>query len=213
MPYTVIGLGSNLGRREALLARAAAALDAGGHGRVVAVSHVYESAPVGPPQPMYLNAALRFESELPAPALLDVCAAIEQRLGRVRGGLRWGPRPIDLDLLEQEAAPLSTDRLTVPHPRLPERPFALAPLLDVLPAHPRAPSYQAALARLGGAPPAHVLGTATLWAWETQGAGGLPLGPATAGRRRREVAGSELAACTVADSTVADSRAAYNRYR
>ena len=92
---------------------------------------MFETDAVGPPQPRYLNAALRAATELNALALLDRLLAIEAALGRVRD-VRWGPRTLDLDVLWSNL-PLQHARLRVPHPHLHERPFALAPLLDVAP--------------------------------------------------------------------------------
>ena len=153
----VVGLGSNLGARFATLAEAAARLDRAEGCRVVARSHVYESEPLGPPQPPYLNAAMLVASELPPEAQLDVLLAIEASLGRVRD-VRWGPRTIDLDLL-WGPRPVSSTRLSLPHPGLSQRWFALAPLLDVVrpegelgELHALADTAGAQLAALGGIP-------------------------------------------------------------
>jgi 2-amino-4-hydroxy-6-hydroxymethyldihydropteridine diphosphokinase len=126
----VIGLGANLGDRRAALAAAARAIE--GFGSVLARSALYETDPVGPPQPRYLNAALLVRTELEAEPLLDVLLGIEKELGRVRRE-RWGPRSIDLDLLWFDGTIHRSPRLTVPHPSLRERAFALRPLLDVAP--------------------------------------------------------------------------------
>lgn len=128
----VVGLGANLGDRRTTLRRAVAELFAERGIRGLAVSALYETDPVGPPQPDYLNAAVRLELHGTPEALLDVLLAIEHRSGRTRTE-RWGPRPLDLDLLWLEGVEVSTARLVVPHPRLHERRFALAPLLDVAP--------------------------------------------------------------------------------
>lgn len=125
----IIGLGSNLGARYATIAQAVARLDELAGCRVLARSRVYESEPLGPPQPLYLNAAAWLDSTLEPEALLVAVLDIERGLGRVRE-LRWGPRTIDLDLL-WGPRPISSARLTLPHPGLSERWFALAPLLDV----------------------------------------------------------------------------------
>jgi 2-amino-4-hydroxy-6-hydroxymethyldihydropteridine diphosphokinase len=127
----VVGLGANLGdrlvsMREAvrLLARSAV---------VERTSHVYRTTPVGgPPQPEFLNAAALLIYPAPLPALLDVLLDVEAALGRVRGE-RWGPRTIDLDLLWAQGLAVATDALVVPHPRLRERAFALAPMLEIAP--------------------------------------------------------------------------------
>jgi 2-amino-4-hydroxy-6-hydroxymethyldihydropteridine diphosphokinase len=94
---------------------------------------VYETAPVGgPPQGDYLNAALRVSFDGDPEALLDALLAIERALGRERR-VRWAARTIDLDVLWIEGVALESERLTVPHPRLTERAFAMTPLLDVAP--------------------------------------------------------------------------------
>lgn len=126
----MIGLGANLGDRRVQLGsavRACARL-----GEVVAVSPLYETEPLGPPQPQYLNAALLLRTELEPEALLDGLLAIEREHGRARRE-RWGPRKLDLDVLFIRGATVDTERLVVPHPGLAERAFALLPLLDVAP--------------------------------------------------------------------------------
>jgi 2-amino-4-hydroxy-6-hydroxymethyldihydropteridine diphosphokinase len=100
--------------------------------RVERASHVYETAPVGPPQRRFLNAAVLLAFEGTPDELLDALLSIERRLGRVRAE-KWGPRTIDLDILWIEGAVITNDRLAVPHPRLRERAFALEPLLEVRP--------------------------------------------------------------------------------
>lgn len=125
-----IGLGANLGDRLATLRAATGRLAA--LGRVDAVSRVYETAPVGPPQPDYLNAAVLLETDRSPQELLEGLLAIERELGRVRAE-KWGPRTIDLDLLWVEGVVLNGERLTVPHPHLRARAFALAPMLEVVP--------------------------------------------------------------------------------
>ena len=147
----VIGIGANLGPREDTLASAANALGSLAGVELRALSSVYESDAVGPPQPRFLNAAVRIESMLSAPALFERLLAIEAAHGRVRV-LRWGPRTLDLDILWCDA-PVSSTQLTVPHASLHERTFALAPLLDVAPE--LAPIYSSTLAALGGAPARH----------------------------------------------------------
>lgn len=146
----VIGLGTNLGDRVSYLVRARAALEKVPGIAVVAASSIVETDAHGPPQPRYLNAALRIETSLDAEALLDTCLEVERSLGRVRNE-RWGPRTIDLDILHLEGLSLRTDRVVVPHPRLLERSFALGPLLEVMPE--LVPRWGAALTQLGGAPP------------------------------------------------------------
>lgn len=127
----MIGLGANLGARFAALHLAQRLVDAQPGTRVRAWSSVYESPPLGPPQPDYLNAAVLIESELGPIALLERLQAIEQRLGRQRRS-RWGPRVIDLDVLWSDAV-VDGPALHIPHAGLEERWWALAPLLDVAP--------------------------------------------------------------------------------
>jgi 2-amino-4-hydroxy-6-hydroxymethyldihydropteridine diphosphokinase len=126
----VIGLGSNLGDRREILRRAVREIAT--LGEVSAVSALYETEPVGPPQPRYLNAAVRLRTELEPLPLLDALLAIESRHGRARRE-RWGARTLDLDILWMGAGTFEANSLAVPHPRLTERPFALIPLLDVAP--------------------------------------------------------------------------------
>lgn len=102
---------------------------------VEAVSSLYETEPVGEvlEQPDFLNAAVRVRTALDPEELLDVCKAIEAEHGRVFGGPRHGPRPIDIDLLLLGDLELSTERLRLPHPEVTSRRFVLAPLLEIDP--------------------------------------------------------------------------------
>ena len=131
----VVGLGANLGDRRATLKSAVLALEA--HGVVQAVSDLYESAAVGPPQPDYFYAAVLLDSALAPGQLLLELLAIERAHGRERRE-RWGPRTLDLDLLHSPALLVNEAALTLPHPELARRAFALQPLLDVAPgaSHP-----------------------------------------------------------------------------
>jgi 2-amino-4-hydroxy-6-hydroxymethyldihydropteridine diphosphokinase len=152
MSVAIIGLGTNLGAREAAVLAACDLLDARPEIDVIETSPLYETQPLGPPQGDYLNAALRLETSLAPEALLEVLLRIERRLGRRRSAdRRWGPRSIDLDLLWDERGPHESGALQVPHRELARRSFALAPLLDVAPE--LAEVYGEALARLGEAPP------------------------------------------------------------
>jgi 2-amino-4-hydroxy-6-hydroxymethyldihydropteridine diphosphokinase len=131
-----VGLGANLGERERTLRRAIELLDAEPGIDVVAVSTFRETEPVGYlDQPAFLNGACALETELGPRELLDRLLAVERALGRERGaGPRWGPRTIDLDLLLYGDETVDEPGLTVPHPRLTERSFALEPLLELDPA-------------------------------------------------------------------------------
>ena len=133
----VVGLGANLGDRLATLREAARRI-ASDVGPIEAGSRVYETAPVGPPQPRYLNAALLLRCpSLDLRVLLARLQSIEASLGRVRVE-RWAARTIDLDILWAEGIAIDVPGLTVPHPRLRERAFAILPLLDVAPDAPYA---------------------------------------------------------------------------
>jgi 2-amino-4-hydroxy-6-hydroxymethyldihydropteridine diphosphokinase len=128
-----VGIGSNLGDREGNLRQAVALLSAEDGIDVVAVSQIRETDPVGPvEQGQFLNGAVWIETGLGPRELLERLLTVEQRLGRVRGE-RWGPRTIDLDLLVYGNQVVDEPGLTVPHPRLHERRFALEPLADLAP--------------------------------------------------------------------------------
>jgi len=146
-----LGLGSNLGDREAHLRAAVELLEEQGIG-VEAVSSAYETEPVGGilEQPDFLNAAVRISTELEPERLLDVCKAIEVERGRMFGGPRHGPRPLDLDLLLLGEHELESERLTLPHPQVTARRFVLVPLLELDPelALPDGTRLSAALDRL-----------------------------------------------------------------
>ena len=146
-----LGLGSNVGDRRANLQAAVDALP--GHGvEPVASSSVYETEPVGEvlDQPDFLNACLWIRTALEPEALLDACKAVERELGRVAGGPRHGPRPIDVDLLLLGGATYRSERLSLPHQQVTSRRFVLEPLLELAPdlAVPGAGSASAALAAL-----------------------------------------------------------------
>jgi 2-amino-4-hydroxy-6-hydroxymethyldihydropteridine diphosphokinase len=130
----MIGLGSNLGDRAAMLEGALAALAATPGVRIERVSSVSETEPVGGPpgQGPFLNAAAALETTLEPLDLLRVLQAIEARFGRVRG-VRWGERTLDLDLLLFDDRIIDSPELTVPHPRLAERRFVLGPLAEIAP--------------------------------------------------------------------------------
>jgi len=126
-----VGLGSNLGEREARLSDAIRAL--GGALADLRVGGLYESEPAGEiPQPRYLNTAVVGRTHLAPEPLLAVLKFLELRAGRRRGE-RWGPRPLDLDLLLFGDLERSSPELTLPHPQLRHRAFVLAPLADAAP--------------------------------------------------------------------------------
>jgi 2-amino-4-hydroxy-6-hydroxymethyldihydropteridine diphosphokinase len=125
-----LALGSNLGDRLNHLRRAAASLHREKGVRVVRSSRVYETAPVGPPQPDYLNAVIEVETTLSPRELLRACLDVEQAMGRVRAE-RWGPRVVDVDVLTFDDERIDEPDLVVPHPRMHERAFVLVPLLEL----------------------------------------------------------------------------------
>ena len=127
-----VGLGSNLGDRAAHLLLGLSALSRLPETRLLRLSPVYETDPVGPPQPPYLNMVAELETELSPKGLLAEMLRVEKALGRERRE-RWGPRTLDLDLLLYGDLVLEEEGLSVPHPRLHERAFVLVPLLDLLP--------------------------------------------------------------------------------
>lgn len=128
-----VGLGSNLGEREATLRRALEALGGTEGIDVVAVSSFRETAPVGVvDQPRFVNAAAVLETSLGPRELLEALLEVERGLGRDRSAEeRWGPRTVDLDLLLYGGQTIDEPGLEVPHPRLTERAFVLEPLLEL----------------------------------------------------------------------------------
>jgi 2-amino-4-hydroxy-6-hydroxymethyldihydropteridine diphosphokinase len=129
-----VGLGANLGDREATLRAAVDRLAARPGIEVAAVSTFRETEPVGyVDQPAFLNGAVAVETDLTARELLEALLEVERSLGRTREGPRFGPRTIDLDLLAYGGDLVDEPGLRVPHPRLQERAFALEPLLELDP--------------------------------------------------------------------------------
>ena len=129
-----VGLGSNLDQPALQVRRAFDELARLPDTRLVLKSPLYRSAPVGPvAQPDFINAAAALLTVLDCRAMLDALKAAEARLGRERPVVRWGPRRIDLDLLVFGTTRVEEPDLVVPHPRLAERAFVLAPLADIAP--------------------------------------------------------------------------------
>lgn len=129
MTRAFLGMGSNLGDRRAHLSDAVSTLG----DMVVAVSDVYETAPVGGPrQSHFLNIVVEVDSDLAPHDLLRVCWRLEAAAGRVRE-TRWGPRTLDVDVLWIDGVTMDDDDLTIPHPRMWERRFVLAPLSELAP--------------------------------------------------------------------------------
>lgn len=134
MHTAYIGIGSNLGERDVTIRDALELLAADPELEVEAVSSIRETDPVGVvDQPRFLNAAIRLATELAPGPLLERLLAVEQQLGRVRTGERYGPRTIDLDLLLYGDEIIDEPGLRVPHPRLAERRFVLEPLAELDP--------------------------------------------------------------------------------
>lgn len=128
-----LGLGSNVGDRRTALQAAADALAARGVA-VLASSSTYDTDPVGEvlDQPAFLNCCLRIETDLGPEELLDLAKEIEAELGRdLEGGVRHGPRPIDIDLLLLGDLAYESERLTLPHEQATSRRFVLVPLLEL----------------------------------------------------------------------------------
>lgn len=126
-PSAYLALGSNLGDRLEHLRTAVRLLDAEPGIEVARSSRVYETEPVGPPQPVYLNAVIEVGADGTARDLLEACMRVEDALGRVRAE-RWGPRTIDVDILTFDEQTIDEPDLVVPHPRMHERGFVLVPL-------------------------------------------------------------------------------------
>ncbi|MBC8128915.1 MAG: 2-amino-4-hydroxy-6-hydroxymethyldihydropteridine diphosphokinase [Rhizobiaceae bacterium] len=129
----LLGLGGNIGDPEANMRAALQAIDARDETSVVAVSRLYHTPPWGKTdQPLFFNACAAVETTLGPRALLDVCLATERGLKRERAE-RWGPRTIDLDVLDHGGMPYEDAELTLPHPRMGQRAFVLVPLLEIAP--------------------------------------------------------------------------------
>ena len=127
-----LGLGSNVGDRRVNLQAAVDGLGARGV-RVLDSSSTYDTDPVGevPDQPAFLNACLRIETALGPEELLDACKGLERELGREPGGVRHGPRPIDIDVLLLGELEHRSERLALPHEQVLARRFVLVPLLEL----------------------------------------------------------------------------------
>jgi 2-amino-4-hydroxy-6-hydroxymethyldihydropteridine diphosphokinase len=124
----LVAFGANIGDAAGTLAQAVREL--GALGRVTAVSPVYRTRPIGPPQPDYLNGVAELVTDLPPRELLDSLHSIEHAHGRVRAE-RFGPRTLDLDLIWVDGETSDDPRLILPHPRAHEREFVLRPLCDI----------------------------------------------------------------------------------
>ena len=135
MAEALVGLGGNIGEVRATLDRAVAAFCDESDVRLVAQSSDYATPPWGVvDQPPFVNRCLAIETKLTPRALLDQALAVERTLGRDRAReRRWGPRPVDIDLLAYDDVAIAQPDLTLPHPRLFERAFVLVPLAEIVP--------------------------------------------------------------------------------
>ncbi|WP_407716645.1 2-amino-4-hydroxy-6-hydroxymethyldihydropteridine diphosphokinase [Mangrovibrevibacter kandeliae] len=133
MTRACLGLGGNIGDPRASMSAALRAIDARADCDVSAVSRLFETPPWGVlEQPRFLNACAVVNTRLDARAMLELCLAVERELKRERNE-RWGPRTIDVDLLDFDGRTLAADGLILPHPRMLQRAFVLVPLADIAP--------------------------------------------------------------------------------
>jgi 2-amino-4-hydroxy-6-hydroxymethyldihydropteridine diphosphokinase len=134
MTTAYLGVGSNVGERTSFCRRAVEALGSAPGISIEAVSSLYETSPVGgPPQRSFVNLVAKIDTSGTPGELLEVCKGIERRLGREPTDMRWGPRVADLDILLYGDEKVSEPGLEIPHPRIGQRRFVLAPLLEIDP--------------------------------------------------------------------------------
>jgi 2-amino-4-hydroxy-6-hydroxymethyldihydropteridine diphosphokinase len=127
-----IGIGSNVGDREAFVRRGVEEIGASEGITLEKVSSVYATAPIGgPPQRSFINLVVKIDTTLSPRELLDTLQGIEQKIGREPSDIRWGPRVVDLDILTLGDEKVSEPDLEIPHPRMKERRFVLIPLLEI----------------------------------------------------------------------------------
>ncbi|HTY44968.1 MAG TPA: 2-amino-4-hydroxy-6-hydroxymethyldihydropteridine diphosphokinase [Patescibacteria group bacterium] len=133
MAICYLSIGSNLGDRRRHIVAAVQKINALAGTRIIKMSRPIRTKAVGGPllQGDFLNAALKIQTCFSPFALLKKLKAIEKKIGRVKT-VRWGPRVIDLDILLYDARVITAAQLTIPHPRMFERPFVLKPLLEVI---------------------------------------------------------------------------------
>jgi 2-amino-4-hydroxy-6-hydroxymethyldihydropteridine diphosphokinase len=133
MNNVYLSLGSNIGNRLQYLCEAVQMLRSHSQIKVVNISSIYETDPVGyEEQALFLNIVVQIETSLNPYSVLEECQSIENELGRKRI-IRWGPRTIDLDILLFNYENIVSDKLIIPHPRIEERAFVLVPLIEIAP--------------------------------------------------------------------------------
>ena len=133
MARIFLGIGSNEGDSLELISRAVRGLREIPGVQLEQMASIYETEPVGPPQPKYLNTVVEIATALEPRRLLDALKALERLLGRAPSTQRWGPRVIDLDILLYDDRVLDEPALSIPHPRMHERRFVLEPLAQLVP--------------------------------------------------------------------------------
>lgn len=138
MVKAYIGLGSNLGNRRKNIENSIGLLTLMEGIKLGKQASLYETEPVGPIQPWFINTAIEIETSHPPGVLLTKCKEVESRIGRV-DSIEWGPRLVDLDLLLVEDQVIENEGIKVPHPQLAQRRFVLLPLLELEPdlVHPK----------------------------------------------------------------------------
>ncbi len=132
MERAFIGLGSNLGDRKKNIENSVDLLVGTKKANLLKRASYYETEPIGPNQPWFINTAIKVETSLSPEGLLDRCKEVEGRIGRF-DTTHWGPRLVDLDLLLFEDRVLSSERLEIPHPQMEKREFVLRPLIELEP--------------------------------------------------------------------------------
>ncbi|MGH2808611.1 MAG: 2-amino-4-hydroxy-6-hydroxymethyldihydropteridine diphosphokinase [Actinomycetota bacterium] len=134
MTTAFIGIGSNVGDREAFVRRGVEEIGESDGITVEKISSLYATAPIGgPPQRSFINLVVKIDTTLSPRELLETLQAIEQRIGREPSDIRWGPRVVDLDILTVGDEKVSEPDLEIPHPRMTQRRFVLVPLLEIEP--------------------------------------------------------------------------------
>jgi 2-amino-4-hydroxy-6-hydroxymethyldihydropteridine diphosphokinase len=132
MVEAFVGLGSNLGERKKNIENAIRLLTETGEVDLLDRASYYETEPVGPVQPWFINTAIKIETSATPEELLGLCKDVERRIGRV-DSFHWGPRLVDLDLLLVKGQVVDEERLKLPHPQMENRRFVLLPMVELEP--------------------------------------------------------------------------------